>query len=836
MSNFLNEVADRILNYLVVASAIAAILTALAWLIIKLGGIRASVYRHMVWLYCLIGMTALPPLWLYGPKLSLAILPAKAPQVQPPARVGCIAPRTAASKAADAFLPARGANLPPQPLPEAHSAIEMAAPERPAFPIKSLLAGVWLLGFSLMLARLAVGWHRLRRICRSARRATEIARLVEMGTRRTSILLSPEVQSPVCFGILRPTVVLPRDIYGQSEGAEMRMILSHELAHVERRDYLTNILQRLIEAVFFFHPLVWYASRQLTQERELVCDNWVLAHGATATDYAQLLSSLAERGFEKVILQGVALFEGGLLRRIRSLLDPRCIRVATASRFAALACALVALISIAGFGVLRLVEGNSEDVQADQPQAQPGAGVEDVVAHEQEKSVEGVPASEVARDSRLGVDVLQPEFSITRGTPFSPLVDVSGKPVQIKYTSLDGREVDIAKMPGRVILVDFWATWCSPCIQAIPDIKRTYERYHEKGFEIIGISLDSDKGALEKTIKEKEIPWPQYFDGKGWDNRFAREYSISEIPKMWLIGKEGKVADMNVHDYALGVKVWKLLEGLPLTGHEPDTLLEDLTDEEKKAVSEFEKAYALSEGEDLKYMAPPFLPSRQVYYRYKETFQWEMIPDGPDNWHFRWSDGELRQSGMMFSVSGGTELRQILDSLAGIYPEEVEGDEELLKTVIRGDFIVRDGVPAGKIVQDFENILQRDLNLPVKMNFREVDREVIVARGTYRFTPVPGRPENEIEIYGEKLEDPYTGGGGSGDFDEFLSWVGMYINRRVVNEVENPPQGDIIWHYNHKREGSKKPDLVLQHLTEQTGLAFKMETRRVRLLFVERAE
>jgi len=140
----------------------------------------------------------------------------------------------------------------------------------------------------------------------------------------------------------------------------------------------------------------------------------------------------------------------------------------------------------------------------------------------------------------------------------SPGSEFLGQQVPISFTALDGREVDLAKMRGKVVLVDFFATWCPPCMREVPTIKQTYEKLHPRGFEVVAISFDDKKQDVEKFVLENKIEWPQYFDGKGGDNQFGRKFKIEEIPVMWLIDKQGKLRELDATEN-LAAKAEKLL-------------------------------------------------------------------------------------------------------------------------------------------------------------------------------------------------------------------------------------------------------------------------------------
>lgn len=136
---------------------------------------------------------------------------------------------------------------------------------------------------------------------------------------------------------------------------------------------------------------------------------------------------------------------------------------------------------------------------------------------------------------------------------------VGAKFPDFEEKDLAGKPLSIANYKGKVVLLDFWATWCGPCVGELPNVLKTYEQYHAKGFEIIGISLDQDEDALKSFIKKKNMPWVQYFDGKGWGSKLAGKYGITSIPATFLLDGEGKIIAKELRGEALEEAVAKAL-------------------------------------------------------------------------------------------------------------------------------------------------------------------------------------------------------------------------------------------------------------------------------------
>jgi thiol-disulfide isomerase/thioredoxin len=118
---------------------------------------------------------------------------------------------------------------------------------------------------------------------------------------------------------------------------------------------------------------------------------------------------------------------------------------------------------------------------------------------------------------------------------------VGAKFPDFQEKDMEGKPLSVSQHKGKVVLVDFWATWCMPCRMELPNVIATYEKHHGNGFEIVGISLDQDAAAMKNYTKTSGMPWPQFFDGQLWQNKLAQQYGIMSIPATFLLDKQGTI-------------------------------------------------------------------------------------------------------------------------------------------------------------------------------------------------------------------------------------------------------------------------------------------------------
>jgi beta-lactamase regulating signal transducer with metallopeptidase domain len=240
----------------------------------------------------------------------------------------------------------------PAPVNQTRASASTPAPVKPSFRWASVQALVWATIFLAWVAGVFVALIRLWQQLAGLRQLRANAQPIspsklncadcqpELLTAKAGLGLSAEINSPVLIGARRPMILLPADIADWTTDDERRAMLQHELAHVERHDHWTNLLPTMLDVIFFFHPLVRYACRQLSLEMEMACDDRVVSLGAGAEAYAESILKVAERGITQSWTPSgahqLALFSAKhiLERRIEMIMNKdRCCRLAANSRW-----------------------------------------------------------------------------------------------------------------------------------------------------------------------------------------------------------------------------------------------------------------------------------------------------------------------------------------------------------------------------------------------------------------------------------------------------------------------------------------------------------------------
>jgi hypothetical protein len=251
---------------------------------------------------------------------------------------------------------------------------------------------------------------------------------------------------------------------------------------------------------------------------------------------------------------------------------------------------------------------------------------------------------------------------------------------------------------------------------------------------------------------------------------------------------------------------------------------------------------------------PPFPECRTEFFRSVPVFV-DLVKHPPGFMTFQYDpkggDLEYRAAGLQQT---DVCVRFALVCAAGVPLRDLAGDKALLDTVIGGDFVYRKGASVEARVADMERILRDECKLAVKLTFKEVEQEVIVARGRLGVTPLPGKPKNHIAAYAKVLTKRASGTR-PGTLSDFLEDLSGFVGRRIVNEALDKGERITFGFHavrptpevpaavlpgaddeDHSPIPVQDPAVVLPNVTRQTGLKFTTEKRKLRLLFVEKSD
>lgn len=266
---------------------------------------------------------------------------------------------------------------------------------------------------------------------------------------------------------------------------------------------------------------------------------------------------------------------------------------------------------------------------------------------------------------------------------------------------------------------------------------------------------------------------------------------------------------------------------------------------------DFDKVYALKDGEVVKRVAPPYTAARAEFW--KDYLAGNPNLGETDKWFsvFRFRDGRVQGGPTQMPVvpTVGVPLSDLL-GMCDFPAQTVEGDAELLAAKVTGDYVLRAGADPAKVAAALGKLLAEQ-EVPAALAVREEEREVIVLKGRWASKPLEGKAKDHVELYSRGLiERPGGGGagGGSGTLPEFVRGLQRFVNQRVVAEVEGAPK-EVVWRLNVRSPMETDPATgkdtyaedteagpVLRNVCAQTGLTFAVEKRKVPVLVVKRAK
>ena len=138
---------------------------------------------------------------------------------------------------------------------------------------------------------------------------------------------------------------------------------------------------------------------------------------------------------------------------------------------------------------------------------------------------------------------------------------ISGQPApEVSLPGMDGKMLRLADLKGSVVLIDFWASWCGPCRRNNPHLVKLYKKYHGKGLEILGVSLDENGQDWRGAVQQDGLGWLQVNDNKGWSAASAASYGVDAIPVSFLVGKDGVVRGVDLVGWELESAIKRLLK------------------------------------------------------------------------------------------------------------------------------------------------------------------------------------------------------------------------------------------------------------------------------------
>jgi|GEM_PF-1147425 len=180
------------------------------------------------------------------------------------------------------------------------------------------------------------------------------------------------------------------------------------------------------------------------------------------------------------------------------------------------------------------------------------------------KSEQEGSEEEAVKLARTLIELNAREFYVRQGLGYLhefESLNIGQQAPDFNFQTIDGDEISLGSLQGQYTILEFWATWCGPCIPEIPHLKSLNEKYGDHGFTVIGISLDRDEDTLIDFITENEMPWPQIYVAEGWEAELPRLFNVSGIPRMYLLDPDGIIIDKDLRGEEMVSRIESLMDG-----------------------------------------------------------------------------------------------------------------------------------------------------------------------------------------------------------------------------------------------------------------------------------
>ena len=728
----------------------------------------------------------------------------------------------------------------PESQPEAHEGVTdfEARSEGANIPWRTIVLYGWMIATLILLGRLLVafvsGVCLLRRAqsrgCEQIQQAADSAR-VRLGiTKDIQVRSSKDVRSPViwCWRPI-PVLLVPGDL---DHRVDWVGVICHELAHWKRRDHISGLIAELVVCILSWNPLLWWSKKRMVRLSEQACDDWVVAGGRPCEDYAQSLLDFKPQK-QAAFVPAVVTSKKTLAERVRRILKDSCCNPRTGVLWG-LVVSIVAVGLAVGLafaqarpsrptGTIKTKVGRSAVIE------QPASAMiikGHVLDSDNKPAFARVIAlpntsygAEIRTNNKEGyfelswsptwLDEGQPIYLIAKSGHYTPTGGTRKDEAAIVEVTDLTQPVTIRLEPARLSLE---GKVVDPNSQRIPKYRATLS---------LATEFKCQAPIFETTVG------------------FKRERIFSPIPygpKYRLsIQAEGYQTKQLTVDATDRSKEVIDIGTIILQPEDPAKPADAEQGPNPDLAKEFHNIYRLEEQEIIKLIKPPFVLGRQEYLH-------NLLLDAPfalqqaGGYHsgFHW-DGELKAH----SFSTSPSLWWVLYYILGI-PEYDYNLPKELKVNLRGDWIVRTGLPLADQLKALEEIIQAELNRSIRFEKRTVEREVIVVRGRYEFKPHPsGDYPNHIHLtWDGSLNNPERT---VDSLAKLFRKLERDIKMKIVDETE-PTEITTIRYKESQNLGwignvedvkkREAMDTLLDNLAKTTSLQLKVERQPAEIWFV----